>query len=270
VSDKGWPSETDLLRFVDQDLSPEQLERIEDHLRHCVACAAEVRTLRTLVEDVAAPAGGPPLDVGAHVAGVMSRLDTPVAAERPRRRGFFVGAAAIAAAASLSFALGERGETDSAFVARGTREAPSLEREVGVELYSHERTLVPLPSGSRVGARTPLTASVRNAGTAPVYLLLFAVDRGGAVHWIAPEFTIAGTDPSSATIGPSAAERPLPTAAVFDDLVPGPLRVVAVVTRAPLRVSAIETLPAAELALERLKRRFAHGDVRQFDLLVAP
>ena len=96
------------------------------------------------------------------------------------------------------------------------------------------------------------------------------VEPRGAVHWIAPEYTLAGTDPLSASIQPSAEERPLPTAAAFDDLVPGPLRVIAVVARKPLRVSEIESLPVSELTLERLKRRFSQADVRQFDLLATP
>jgi hypothetical protein len=81
---------------------------------------------------------------------------------------------------------------------------------------------------------------------------------------------VAGTDPRSASIEPSTEARALPTAAVFDDLAPGRLRVVAVVTREPHRVSEIEGLPAAELALERLKQRFARGDVREFLLFVIP
>jgi putative zinc finger protein len=270
VSDKSWPTEADLVRYVDQDLSPEQLERIEAHVKHCSACAKEVGALRTLLEDLAAPLPGPPLDVTAHVAGVMSRLETPLPAERSTRRGFFAGTLAVAAAALLVFALEKRNDADAEFAARGTRPVPSLAREVGVELYAQQRTLSPLPAGSRVGPRTPLTAAVRNAGSAPVYLLLFAIDAGNAVHWIAPEYTVAGTDPRSTSFGPSSIERPLPTAAVFDDLVPGPLRVVAIVTREPRRVSEVETLPAAELALERLKRRFADADVRQFPLFVAP
>jgi len=268
VNDKGFPTEADLVRFVDQDLSPEQLERVEDHLRQCNACASEVKRLRTLIEDVATPVAGPPLDVDAHVAGIMSRLETPLETRRPARRGFFVGALAIAAAASLVLALGRHGDPE--LVARGTRPSPSLEREVGIELYAQERTLSALPSGSRVGSRTPLTATVRNAGSEPVYLLLFAIDAAGAVHWIAPEYTVAGTNPLAPSIEPSVAESPLPTAALFDDLVPGPLRVVAVVAREPLRVSDVEALPPEGLALERLKRRFPQADVRQFDLLATP
>jgi anti-sigma factor RsiW len=271
VSEKTWPTETELLRFIDHDLSPEQLERIEDHLRQCSACAKEVASLRTLRDDVAAPVAGPPLDVAAHVAVVMSRLDTPLPAERPLRRKLFAGALAIAAAASLVIALGTS-QPDSGFTARGRRAAPSLEREVGLELYAQERAraLTPLPNGSHVGSHTALTAGLRNAGSSPAYLLLFAIDAKNAVHWIAPAYTMAGTDPVSLSIAPSSVERPLPTAATFDDLATGSLRVVAVLTREPRRVSEVETLPPAELSLERLRQRFTHGDVREFALFVPP
>jgi hypothetical protein len=269
VSDKNWPTETDLLRFIDQDLSPEQLERVEDHLRECSACAKEASALRTLVSDVAAPVAGPPLDVSAHVAGVMSRLDTPLPAERPLRRRLFAGVLAIAAALSLALALGAGEEPDAGLTARGTPAPPSLEREVGIELFAQEGTLLPLPAGSRVGSRTALTAGLRNTGSAPVHLLLFAVDAENAVHWIAPAYTVAGTDPLSTAIAPSPTRHLLPTAAAFDDLAAGALRVVAVVTREPHRVSDVETLSPGELALEALKRRFAHGDVREFVLFVA-
>jgi hypothetical protein len=268
MSDKNWPTETDLIRFVDQDLSPEQLERIEDHLRECSACAKEVSALRRLIDGVAAPVAGPPLDVGAHVASVMSRLDAPLPGTRPLRRKIFGYGLAFAAAAALVLALGT-GDRD-ALTARGARSAPSLEREIGVELYAQERTLLPLPSGSRIGSRTALTAGVRNAGAAPAYLLLFAVDAEDAVHWIAPEYTAAGTDPLSLSIAPAPVQRPLPTAAVFDDLAPGTLRVVAVITREPRRVSEIDGLPPAELAFELLKKRFGTGEVRQVVLFVTP
>jgi hypothetical protein len=270
VSDKAWPTETDLLGFVDQDLSPEQLERLEDHVRQCGACAKEVSALRTLTHDIAALPAAPPLDLAEHVASVMSRLDEPLPVERRSRRALFAGGLAVAAAASLAIALAGGGAADEEFVARGTRAAGSLEREVGVELYLHERSLTPLASGSRIGAHSRLTAGLRNAGRAPAHLLLFAVDARQTVHWIAPAYTSAGTNPKSVAIAPAGVERPLPTAAEFDDLVPGTLRIVAVITREPRFVSDIETLPPAELSLERLRRRFARGEVREFILFVAP
>jgi hypothetical protein len=269
VSDKKWPTETDLLRFVDQDLSPEQLERLDDHVRSCSACAKEVAALRTLAGDIAVPAAGPPLDVAAHVAGVMSRLDTPLTAQRPSRHRLFAGVLAAALAAAAAFAL-RKADDSSELAARGALGTPSLAREVGVELYAQGRALTALPSGSRLGARTAFTAGLRNSGTATVHLLLFAIDAQSTVHWIAPGYTTAGEDPTSYPIAPSLVERPLPTAATFDDLAPGPLRVVAIVTREARRVSEIEALPAVELAQERLARRFTDGDVREFVFLAIP
>jgi hypothetical protein len=56
--------------------------------------------------------------------------------------------------------------------------------------------------------------------------------------------------------------------AVFDDLAPGPLRVVAVISSDPLHVSDVEALPPAELSAERLLKRFPRAEVRQFLLEV--
>ena len=85
MSDKRCPSEVELLSFADADLPPEQLKRVEQHLELCSSCARRVIALHELVSDIAAPMPQPRLDVGAHVAGVMQRLDTPVPrAKRPR------------------------------------------------------------------------------------------------------------------------------------------------------------------------------------------
>jgi len=270
VNDKQWPTEADRFRFADEDLSPEQLRRLERHLEHCSSCAKEVAALQELVGDIAAPVASGPLDVAGHVAGVMERLDTPVSSTQGSRWAVFCGAVAAAAAVALVVATRgpEENAPDGAFVARGARSEASLSRDVGVKLYAHEASLRPLEAGSRVRVDAALTAGVRNLGSTPVHLLLFAVDRQHSVHWIAPAFTTAGTDPEAVVVAPSPAERLLPTAAAFDDLAPGSLRVVAILSPEPVHVSNIETLPASELVEARLQERFPRADIRQVRLEV--
>lgn len=101
-------------------------------------------------------------------------------------------------------------------------------------------------------------------GSEPAYLLLFAVDSRNVVHWIAPEFTAAGTDPEAMTVAPGPSERLLSHAAAFDDLAPGPLRVVAVITRKPTHVSEVEALSGEELDGAALMKHFPRAEVRQF------
>lgn len=269
MSEKQGPSDEEILRFVDADLSPEQMERVDEHLSSCPVCAARVAALRELVEDVRAPISGSELDVSDHVASVMSRLDV---AEMPRKsRNTLAWAGGLGVAAALSLLIGYGGgEEPGVFTARGGHDEASFSRDVGVQLYAQDTALRPLRAGERVRPGTALTAGLRNTGREAVHLLLFAIDARQTVHWIAPEFTVTGQDPVAIRVGHSPAEKLLPNAAAFDDLAPGRLRVVVVIGRRPARVSEIESLSAAELAGEELMKRFPEAEIRQFLLEVTP
>jgi hypothetical protein len=272
MSEKHCPSEAELLRFVDADLSPEQADRTAAHLAACAVCADKVGALRDLIDDIRAPISVEKVALGEHVAEVMSRLDAPGTARRAQRRWLPWGAGGIALAASVALALALRGsdETQGHFAARGAGTEASLSRDIGVQLYQKNGELRPLQAGDGIGRDAALTAGLRNLGNAGVFLLLFAVDARNEVHWIAPEYTVAGEDPGAVTIAPTRDERLLGSAVAFDDLAAGPLRVIAVLCAKPLRVSDIESVPAAELDGAGLMRRFAGAEVRQFQLDVAP
>lgn len=273
MSERRCPTAAELVSFVDADLPPEQLARVEKHLELCSACSKRVMALTTLVADLAAPLGQPP-QLAEHVAAVMQRLDAPPLAPRLSRFVAWGSALAVAAAALLLLgklhgSMGAAREADE-FVARGAPEQPSLAREIGLNVYAQGRTLTALDPGSRIASDTPLTAGLRNSGREGAYLLLFAIDSAQAVHWIAPEYTSAGSNPASAHVAPSLAEQLLPSVAVFDDLAAGPLRVLAVISRTPLRVSDIETLPSGQLTEAALEKRFPRAQVRQFSFDVLP
>jgi hypothetical protein len=57
---------------------------------------------------------------------------------------------------------------------------------------------------------------------------------------------------------------------VFDDLAPGPLRVVAVITAMPTHVSEVEKLSASQLSDSGLLVRFPRAEIRQIPLQVTP
>jgi hypothetical protein len=273
MSDKRCPSEDELLSFVDADLSPEQLARVEKHLEVCSACAKQVMTLSSLVADLGAPLSTePPLDVALHVASVMDRLDSRVIERRWSAWLTWGGGFAAAAATLLLFVKLQAPtgpQLGGELVARGGPADASLSRNVGVQLYSSQHAeLTALGSGSRIAQSTALTAGLRNLANTRAYLLLFAVDSQHAVHWIAPEYVSQGSNPEATPIEPDRAERLLPSVAVFDDLAPGPLGVVAVISSEPLHVSDVEALPPAELSAERLLKRFPRAEVRQFLLVV--
>lgn len=227
-----------------------------------------------LVADIAAALPfEQPLDVEPHVAGVMLRLDTPLAVRRGARLLAWCGGLAAAAAVLLLFSQLHAGgaggtgvHTDAEFAARGGPTLPLLSRDVGVQLYAEQPALVALGSGSRITTKTALTAGLRNVAGEPAYLLLFAVDAERAVHWLAPEYTSAGSNPEAFPIAPAGTERLLPSSVVFDDLARGSLRVLALISKTPLHVSDIEALSPRELGAEALRKRFPHAQVRAVSL----
>lgn len=272
MTEKNCPSDDELLAFADTDMPPEQLGRIERHLELCSSCAKRVMALHALIEDVAAPLESERLDVGEHVAQVMRHLDAPVPATARPRRALWFGAVAAAAAAVLAVGLnGKSGDAPvGELTARGGPTAASLSRDVGLQLYVQEGALRPLELGDRLPSHAALTAGLRNLGSERAHLLLFAIDARSEVHWIAPEFSTPGTDPQAVLLAPARAEQLLPSAVAFDDLAPGALRVVAVISKEPTRVSEVEALPARELSAEGLMKRFPRAEIRQYALEVRP
>jgi hypothetical protein len=118
--------------------------------------------------------------------------------------------------------------------------------------------LRPLETGAVLDVATPLTATFRNLGDAPAYLLLFAVDTRRIVHWVVPRYS------RPATLPVSTGEGVLGTTVVLDGLSPGPLRVVAVITSAPGHVSDVEALEGTPIDAAQLARRFPTGtDIRE-------
>jgi hypothetical protein len=109
---------------------------------------------------------------------------------------------------------------------------------------------------------------VRNLGQGPAYALLFAIDSRQVVHWIAPEFKEPGSDPEALHIVPLRDERLLSTQVVFDDLAPGPLRIVTLVSSEPSHVSQVEALSPSELGSATLSQRFPHAEAREVTVTV--
>jgi hypothetical protein len=267
------PFGTDLLSFVDNDLPPERADRERAHLAECPACREEEARLRTMIADLRAPLA-PGFDVRAHVEGVMARLDRPqkgTAGPRGRSPWFGAAAGSLAAALALVVYFAARRAPDPAsetWQARGGPAASSIAREVGVWPCAIEGAPRRLASGATIRRDTPLSALFRNAGQTPAFLLLFAVDERGHVHWISPAYEQPNTDPPSTMLPVGAEQRLLATTAVLDDVPAGPLRIVAVIGRAPARVSDVERLGEAQLEARGIASRFAGAEVRETQVQV--
>ncbi len=264
------PTDEDLLQHVDGALSVEATEGLRLHIGGCVRCREREVALRTLVSDLAAPPGRA-IDVRAHTRAVMDRLDRAPAPVAPRSsRGWVLGGVGAVFGCLVAYLVsaGRR----HPWASRRRAEGPARRRSRAtwrVRPCAVGDGLRRLASGAIIDSSTPLTAAFRNLGAAPAFLLLFAVDAHGVVHWIAPRYTTASEDPVAVTIPVTADEEVLGTTAVLDDVTPGPLRVVALISRAPTHVSEVESLEGNVIDATHLVPRLPAGaEIRETLMMV--
>lgn len=255
------PKPQEWMRLIDGELTENRAAELRAHAAGCSSCARALADVRTLVARIAAPAAA--LEGSDGLARLLSRLNAAEALEAPRprlhgRRAAGVLAVSIAAVAVFAILLPRDAIDPGVFTPRGAD--PSWTRKVGVEIWALERPLRRLTPGALLAPGTPVVATYRNVDAAPAYLLAFALDRDGEVHWLYPAHLDARQDPTGVRLDPSAAPRAFSDSAILEG-VEGSLRFVLVVTREPLRVSSIEGVPAALRDPDRLRARWPEARV---------
>jgi hypothetical protein len=144
-------------------------------------------------------------------------------------------------------------------------------QKVGAEVFVLGDALVKLEAGARVSPGVALVASYHNVDKAPAYLMVFGRDVRGELHWVYPGFEDAKKDPESVHLLPLQARQVLPDGVALDDLPAGELELVCLITREPLRVSQIESLPATQRNSFDLRTRFVGARITSLALqVVAP
>lgn len=260
------PQPDELARLLDGDTSENRAQALRTHIDACPHCARELAVQRRFLEDLAAPPEGNQTEL---VARVLARL----APKPPRRwRVPMLASFGLVGAAALLVVVTIRPDRDrdaeSSFVARGGT-GDGLAREVGVVLHRVGPAAVALTPGERVGVDTRYLASYRNLGAhAPAHMLAFAVDSANTVHWLYPAYLDAATDPASLALAPVRHDTALADTVVLDNPVPGPLRLVTIVSAQPRRVSTIDRLSAAELQRDALASRFPDDIIRELVVVV--
>jgi hypothetical protein len=259
------PEPEELFRLLDGEVTENRAAALRVHLASCPSCGSELDAQRLLLGRLAAPPARGPSAAAAE--RILAQLDTPVPPARPVPRWrWALGGAAVAAAAALVIAAPWMG--DPGFRARGGSAAWA--RKVGVDIWALEREGAPrrLASGSSTAPDVPLLASYRNLAGSPAWLLAFAVDARGEVHWLYPGAE-PGSDPEAVRLGPAAGDQALPDAAVLEGVAEGPLRVIVVVSPRSLRVSSLGALGPAT-AIEALRARVPEAMVDEIPLTVRP
>ena len=235
------PAET-LARLIAEDLPLAEARDLERHLEGCTACAEKRAQTAALVAGLAGPLPGLDRDGSRFVAGVVDRLDRPSRRRVPWR---LVAAAALVLLVLPVSYLGLRHAREPGrFTPRGARPSSSpavLETLVGVEpLRARGAAFVPLRAGARLSAADGLAFRYDNLSREQLYLLAFALDREGEVHWFYPAYLSASSDPLGVPLAAGVRGRLLPEVTRPEGVPPGPLRVVTVVGRRRVSVKQAE------------------------------
>ncbi len=250
------PKPEELLRLIDGELTENRGSRLRSHLSTCRSCAQELEAQERLVARIAATVDGLPSPGAAQA--VLRRLDAAAAPrprDLPRWRAALLCAGGLATVAALAFVALPRGARDGGeFRTRGA--AVAWTSKVGIEVWALEATPRKLAAGARVAQGTAFVASYSNVDTAPAHLLAFALDGEGEVHWLYPGYEDASTDPAAVRLEPRHVQQALPEAVALEGVPVGPLRIVWIISRGPLRVSSVEAPPTGERTLEAVRARF--------------
>ena len=245
--------ECDRRRLVDAHfgggLDPADERRLREHLPDCDDCRGRYERHLALAA----------LDPQARSA--EDRLARGLGIGRPRRRWQVFAAPALlaATAAALLWVLPRWiGLDDGAFRGRGGGDAPAAVRvyripadRIPADRIPADRApdptapgrATPLVAGGSMAPDDELTFAYENPGGRP-YLLVFAVDDGGAVYWYHPAWERGQAAPRAIAVeaGPDVRELPV---AVRHDIRGDRLWIHAVFSDQPLDVLAVEALVAA-------------------------
>jgi hypothetical protein len=247
--------ELELIRLLDGELTENLARELRDHVATCPACGPRLRTLQGLLEQLGEMGPEPTsADDAAFIDAVERRL--PERARRPaaagrRRRPLVAALSVVAAAAAIALWMIPRSDR-SVLTPRGKSATPWHDL-VAVDLGAVDGGQAsaparPLGPGVRLAAGDGIAVRAQNRGQrSPVYLMVFAVDAAGAVHWIQPLWSDPAANPRSVSLLPG--EPPLLEVVAPEAPAPGPLRVVSLLSLAPLDVRTVEGLLAAGRSL---------------------
>lgn len=261
------PDSMELFQWLDGEVTTNRARQLESHVADCPTCRRELTGQQRLISRLREPPKPPDEQ---DVQAVMARLRVQPS---PRRSGWppvwpvGLAAACLLGLGVLLWQTGPKSASEP-FAARGGPSAPSLERHVGVDLLSAGQPPVLLRSGAALRRTTPLFARYRHLGEAPAFLLLFAQDAAGELHWLYPAYLAPGDNPRSVALPPSAKDTAMAEAVVLEHPAPGPLRVFALVSSEPLRVLDVEQLGMGALTEARLRARWPEAALTHWTLML--
>lgn len=275
------PSSDALARFADGELPVNEARALEAHLAGCPTCRREHERLRAVLDGVGAPTLSK-VDGDAFARGVMRRLDEPPAREPwwsalvrgPRWAPLALAAVVLVVVVAVPLvkrtvsddaASGDLGDRERAgaprIQARGAKNT-SLARRASADILVVRGKAVrgAEPSSAREALRPGDGLAVRYTNLVTdenVYLMAFALDAGGAVHWLYPAYLDEREDPAAVRLEPAARDKLLGEVTALTGVAPGPVRLVTVLASQARHVKEVERLLAGAAATGSVAARFA-------------
>jgi hypothetical protein len=235
--------ELELGALLDGELTENRAQRVREHLAGCAACAGRRDHLAGLAAQLRAPVPEA-LDAG-FVEAVERRLDAaerPAAVPRPATRRLVLALSTVAAAAAvITLVALPRARHTSEFAPRGP--ASPWHARVFTALAvvpGGGATAKPIAPGEALRQGDGIAVTARNGNSdLPVYLMVFAVDARDEVHWIIPAWSDPAQNPRSVLLPPGGA-LPAPAGRTPEGPAVGKLRLMSLLSRAPLDVRSLE------------------------------
>lgn len=202
---------------------------------------------------------GPSLGTEDFMERVMSACAAQPSAKPTRRRrlgAWSYGTAAVIAAAAAVTLVALRTPTQDdglgALAGHVTARGAGLPSRAATVQAFVARTgpgVAPaLLEGAELGPGDGILVRYSNPTEHAAYLMVFALDQRGDVHWIHPAYLNEHDSPSSLHLEPRATLKVLDEVAEPENPAPGPLRVYALLSEAPLRVKDVEAKLGANQA----------------------
>jgi len=264
----GCPGKEEWLDLLDGEATENRASVLRAHAEQCQRCARELALQRQLIADLAAPVSVAPT-TDAAVEAILRQLPQGQAARAHSRRWAVTGGALVLAAAAGILLVPRFAGDRGTFSARGGDKV-SWTQKVGAEVFILGGSLVKLEAGARVAPGVALVASYHNVDRTAAYLMVFGRDARGEWHWVYPGFQDPRSDPSSVPLAPLRTRQVLPDSVVLDDLPVGELELITLITREPLRVSQLESLPWSDRTVASLRARFPDARLIPVPLQVVP
>jgi hypothetical protein len=234
----------EMFEYLVGEVTKVRAEEIDAHLAACQTCRTQLDQQKGMIELIDAP------DDELEKVDLATRVRELAKAHRevvPRKVNLrpaiigLVGAIVVILGAATIWMTSRENEQAYRTKSSGTT-MYEQDRWVALKAYRLGESGQATSLGNRMKVNDFLLFAYTNIGQQPKkYMMIFALDSLGSVHWFHPAYINSKSDPLSMSIYGNVADVELPEK-IRHNYAPGPLWIYALFTDEPLNVSVVETM----------------------------